>query len=201
VSDGFVRNGCEDIVVKALGQPEHPGRVCDVGRGVAIREYFGSKSHSTPSVISDAQLAALTKKITQGVLQSLNSQQNQNFPIYSPNTTQHVSTKGSCSVVLQTPDDEEDVREECELYIDGRCNVVAHANVYNLGPHYTLLINDMVRLAVTKVINAKAQVLVSTDEVTTIAEAVNTFIKWLKTLLRVIVNKVFIIFMSITIYT
>jgi len=94
VSDGFVRNGCEDIVVKALGQPEHPGRVCDVGRGVAIREYFGSKSHSTPSVISDAQLAALTKKITQGVLQSLNSQQNQNFPIYSPNTTQHVSTKG-----------------------------------------------------------------------------------------------------------
>jgi len=40
-----------------------------------------------------------------------------------------------------------------------------------------------------------------TDEVTTIAETVNTFIKWRKRLLRVIAIKVFIIFMSITIYT
>jgi hypothetical protein len=85
---------------------------------VGIREYFGSKSHSTPSVINDAQLTTLTKKITHDVLQSLNSQQNQNFPIYSPNITQHVSTKGSCSIVPQTPDDEEDILEECELYID-----------------------------------------------------------------------------------
>jgi hypothetical protein len=52
------------------------------------------------------------------------------------------------------------------------------------------------------VIDAKAQVPMPTDdEVTTIAEAVNTFIKWPKGLLRVIENKVFIIFMSITIYT
>jgi hypothetical protein len=40
----------------------------------------------------------------------------------------------------------------------------------------------MVRVAVTKVIDAKAQVPVPTDEVTTIAEAVNTFIKWPKRL-------------------
>jgi hypothetical protein len=73
----------------------------------------------------------LTKKITQDVLQSLNSQQNQSFPIYYPNTTQHVSTKGSLYTVPQTPDDEEDmdIPEECELYIDGSSNVVAHANV------------------------------------------------------------------------
>jgi len=116
--DGFVQNGCEDILVKALGQHEHSGRVCVVGRGVGIREYFGSKSHSTPSIINDSQLSTLTKKFTQDVLQSLNSQQNQNFPIYFPNTTQHVSTKGSCSIVPQTPNDEEDIPEECEFYID-----------------------------------------------------------------------------------
>jgi len=73
VSDGFVRNGREDILVKALGQDEHPGRVRAVGRGVGIREYFGSKSHSIQSVISDAQLAALTKKTTHDMLQSLSS--------------------------------------------------------------------------------------------------------------------------------
>ncbi|KEH32920.1 TNP1-like protein [Medicago truncatula] len=193
VSDGFVQNGREDILVKALGQDEHPGRVRAVGRGVGIREYFGSKSHSTPSVISGAQLAALTKKITQDVLQTLRTQPNQNFPIYSPNTTQNVSTKDSCSTVPQTPDDEEniDIPEECELYVDGSNYVVAHANVYNLGPtiHNQVLANDMVRVAVTKVIDAKAQVPVPTDEVTTIAQAVNTFIKWPKRLLRVITNK------------
>lgn len=205
MSDGFVQNGREDILVKALGQDEHPGRVRAVGRGVGIREYFGSKSHSTPSVISGAQLAALTKKITQDVLQTLRTQPNQNFPIYSPNTTQHVSSKDSCSTVPQTPDDEEDIDipEECELYVDGSNYVVAHANVYNLGPtiHNQVLANDMVRVAVTKVIDAKAQVPVPTDEVTTIAQAVNTFIKWPKRLLRVITNKVFIIFVSISIYT
>jgi len=141
--------------VKAL---EHPGRVRGVGGGVGIREYVGSKYHSASSVIRDARRAALTKKITQDVLQSLNSQQNQYFPIYSPNTTQHVSTKGNCSIIPQTPDDEEDIPKECELYIDGNSNVVAHANVYNLGPtiHNQVLTNDMVRVADTKVIDAKA---------------------------------------------
>jgi len=81
--------------------------------------------------------------------------------------------------------------------------VVAHANVYNLGLtiHNPVLTNDIVRVIVTKVIDAKVQVPIPTDEVSTIVEAVNTFIKWPKRLLRVIANKVFILFMSITIYT
>lgn len=55
--------------------------------------------------------------------------------------------------------------------------MVAHAYVYNVGPtiHNPVLTNDMVRVAVTKVIDATTQVPVSTNEVTTIAEAVNTF--------------------------
>ena len=55
-----------------------------------------------------------------------------------------------------------DIPEECELYIDGSSNVVAHANVYNLGPtiHDEVLTNDMVRAAITKLIDAKVQVLV-----------------------------------------
>ncbi|AES74446.1 hypothetical protein MTR_6g006270 [Medicago truncatula] len=122
VSNGFVRNGREDILVKALGEDEHSGRVCAVGR-----------------------------------------------------------------------DNEEgmDIPEECELYIDGSSNVAAHASVYNLGPtiHNQVLTADMVKVVVTKLKDAKAQVSVPTDEVTTIAEAVNTFIKWPKRLLRGTANK------------
>lgn len=87
-----------------------------------------------------------------------------------------------------------DIPEECELYIDGSSNVAAHASVYNLGPtiHNQVLTADMVKVVVTKLKDAKAQVSVPTDEVTTIAEAVNTFIKWPKRLLRGTANKVFI---------
>jgi len=89
----------------------------------------------------------------------------------------------------------------CIIYIVGKTG--CYTNVYNLGPtiHNQVLTNDMVKVAVAKVIDGKAQVHVPSDEVTTIVEAVNTFIKWPKRLLRVIANKVFIIFTSITIYT
>ncbi|XP_024638794.1 uncharacterized protein [Medicago truncatula] len=191
VSNGFEQQGRKDILTEALGQPEHPGRVRAVGQGVGIREHFGSQFHSTQTVINDAQLAALkvdlTKQVKEQAPQSIYSHQNQNFPICSPNTAQHVSTNGSCSNVQSMP--EEDIPKECELYIDG--SIVAYANMYNLGPtiHNQVPTNDMVRVSITKVIDAKAQVPEPTDEVTTVAEAVNTFIKWQKRLLQVIANK------------
>ncbi|XP_024638795.1 uncharacterized protein [Medicago truncatula] len=67
VSNGFEQQGRKDILTEALGQPEHPGRVCAVGQGVEIREHFGSQSHSTQSVINDAQLAALKVDLTKQI--------------------------------------------------------------------------------------------------------------------------------------
>ena len=148
-------------MTEALGKPEHPGRVRAVGQGVGIREHFGSRSHSTQSVINDAQLAALkvdpTTQIKEQVPQSIYS--HQNFPICSPNTTQHVNTKGSFSIVPSMPDDEKDIPKDGELHIDGSSHVVPYANVYSLGSttHNHELNNDMVRVPVTKVIGAKAQ--------------------------------------------
>ncbi|KAL5131203.1 hypothetical protein HKD37_12G034130 [Glycine soja] len=38
----FVPHGCLDVLIVAIGRPEHPGRVCAAGAGVTIKQYFGS---------------------------------------------------------------------------------------------------------------------------------------------------------------
>jgi len=37
----FVPEGCRDILVEAIGQLEHCGRVCVARKGVGIKLYFG----------------------------------------------------------------------------------------------------------------------------------------------------------------
>ncbi|KAH1221400.1 hypothetical protein GmHk_12G034840 [Glycine max] len=37
----FVPHGCLDVLIVAIGRPEHPGRVCAAGAGVTIKQYFG----------------------------------------------------------------------------------------------------------------------------------------------------------------
>jgi len=37
----FVPEGCYDILVEAIGRPEHYGRVRAAGQGVGIKQYFG----------------------------------------------------------------------------------------------------------------------------------------------------------------
>jgi hypothetical protein len=139
----------------------------------------------------------LAKGITEQVMQAMPtfSQQHPNFPICSPNTTIPTSTKGSCSAVRHISEDEEDIPDECELYVDGKHDIVAYANVYNLGPtiHNQMLDNDMARVAITKVLDSNVLVPKPTYEVRTVGEALNGFIQWPKRLLRLVANKVLII--------
>jgi len=37
----FVAEGRHDILVEAIGRPEHCGRVCVAAQGVGIKLYFG----------------------------------------------------------------------------------------------------------------------------------------------------------------
>lgn len=192
-------------MTEAIGQPGHPGRVRSVGRGVGIREYFGPHPRdvgSTSLVFNSIQIEAikleLTKEIREQVMRDISlmptfSQQPQNFPVCSPNTTKRASTNDSCSAMPHIQEDEEDIPEECGLYVDKKHHVVAYANVYKLGPtiHNQLLDNDMVRVVVTKVLDSNAQVPMPTDEVTKVGEALNNFIQWPKKLLRLVTNKVF----------
>ena len=41
LQDSFVAHGRQDVLTAAIGQPEHPGRVCAAGAGVTIKQYFG----------------------------------------------------------------------------------------------------------------------------------------------------------------
>jgi len=202
-------------LAEAIRRPEHPGRVRAVGGGVGIRQYFGPLSHygaSASFVFNSKQTesikADLTKEIRDQVMRDISSipalsQHFPNFPTCSPSTDIPASTKGSCSAAPPIPeDDDEDIPEECELYVDNKHHIVAYANVYKLGPtiHNQLLENGMVRVAVTKVLDSNAQVPVPTDEVTKVGEALNAFIQWPKRLLGLVSKKVFIVYVFIYLY-
>jgi len=44
---GFIPKGRHDILVAAIGRPEHPGRVRGAGSGVGICQFFGSSSRQS----------------------------------------------------------------------------------------------------------------------------------------------------------
>jgi len=48
---GFTPEGRHEILVAAIGWPEHPGRVRGAGSGVGIRKYFGSFSRQSHAVM------------------------------------------------------------------------------------------------------------------------------------------------------
>jgi len=45
----FVSHGRQDLLTAAIGRLEHPGRVCVVGAGVTIKQYFGSATRTSRS--------------------------------------------------------------------------------------------------------------------------------------------------------
>ncbi|XP_058753581.1 uncharacterized protein LOC131626757 [Vicia villosa] len=193
----FVPQGRKDILVEALGQPEHPGRVRGVGRGVGILQYFGphSRNASTPPVISSKQIEAikmeLTQQIKEELMQDLTSMGfSKNFPTCPPNTVVPGSPKNSHSTVLSIPEEDE-IPEQCELYVDNLIHAVAYGTVYKLGPtiHKQLLEKDSVRVVVNEVLDANAQVPIPTDEVETVGHALNNFIQWPTRLVQIVSDK------------
>jgi len=52
----FVPQGRQDILVEAIGQPEHRDRVHVVGKGVGIKHYFGvTPQHSSSCAASETR--------------------------------------------------------------------------------------------------------------------------------------------------
>jgi len=63
--ESFVSLGKKDILMAAIGIPEHPGRVCITGFDVRVRQFFGSASRSSSSaaLATQDQLAKMREEL------------------------------------------------------------------------------------------------------------------------------------------
>ncbi|KAL5166137.1 hypothetical protein HKD37_18G051151 [Glycine soja] len=180
----FVPHGRQDVLVAAIGRPEHPGRVRAARAGVTIKQYFGSAPRTSRSAsslppnelqqltqqIRDQLEKSITEKVTRQVMASFSHMQSQLLsqmqsqglvvppePLVGPSGPR-VSTKGSC--VDPSGNDPETVYEGSTIV------------------HNTPLLPSQVKVSVEEVTNADSLVPVPTDEVSLGGQALHTFLAW-----------------------
>jgi len=176
-SDGkFVVEGRHDILVEAIGRPEHCGCVHAAGQGVGIKLYFrvSERQSSLSSKESETQMKT---KIREELMEEMrketdlmrlemrkeNDQMRQEFlsqqlcakpiqPLVSPTPK---STKGSCAAPTTSGDDIIEQTREWELLVAGGKlpRVVALGKVYEEATtlHNVPLSPDVVKVTVEKV--------------------------------------------------
>jgi len=128
-------------------------------------------------------------------------------PLVSPTPK---STKGSCAAPPTSGDDINGQTKDCELLVvgDKLPQVVALGKVYQDATtlHNVPLSPDMAKVTVEKVGFSYARVPLPSDEVTTVADAFQTFVAWPRDLIRfmpeprVIISFHYIIILFIFIY-
>ncbi|KAL5170505.1 hypothetical protein HKD37_11G032203 [Glycine soja] len=183
----FVPHGRQDVLAATIGRPEHPGRVCAVGAGVTIKQYFGSAPRTSRSAsslpldelqqltqqIRDQLEESMTEKVTrQGIAVPLD-------PLVGPSGPQ-VSTKGSY-VDPSGNNPETGDSDRCGLYIEADpARLVAVGKVYEGSTivHNTPLLPGQVKVSVKEVTDADAPIPVPTDEVSLVGQALHTFLTW-----------------------
>jgi len=69
----FVPHGRRDLLIAAVGRPEHPGRVRAVGAGVTIKQYFGlaPRTSRSSSSMASKELEQLTQQIRDQLEESI----------------------------------------------------------------------------------------------------------------------------------
>jgi len=69
----FVSYGRQDVLIVAIGRPEHPGRVRAVRAGVTIKQYFESNPQTshTSSSMAPEELEQLTQQIRDQLEESI----------------------------------------------------------------------------------------------------------------------------------
>jgi len=205
----FVAEGNHDILVEAIGRPEHCGRVRAAGQGVEIKLYFGVSQRKS-SFSSKESKAEMKTKIREELMEEMrketdlmrlemrkkNDQMRQVFlsqqlctesiqPLVIPTPK---STKGSCAAPTTSRDDIIGQTRECELLVaaDKLPRVVALGKVYEEATtlHNVPLSPDVAKVTVEKVRVPDARVPLPSDEITTVVDAFQTFVSWLRHLIR-----------------
>ncbi|KAH1215177.1 hypothetical protein GmHk_13G036382 [Glycine max] len=193
----FVPHGRRDLLIAAVGRPEHPGRVRAVGAGVTIKQYFGlaPRTSRSSSSMASKELEQLTQQIRdqleESITKKLQSQiQSQGLALpLEPEvgtSAARVSTKGSCVDLSPTDLDTGD-SDKCRLYIEENpfC-LVALGRVYegSTAVHNIPLLHGQVKVGVEEVKDAEAPIHVPIDEVILVGQTLNTFRAWLTHLVK-----------------
>ncbi|KAL5191171.1 hypothetical protein HKD37_04G010476 [Glycine soja] len=185
----FVSYGRQDVLIVAIGRPEHPGRVRAVRAGVTIKQYFESNPQTshTSSSMAPEELEQLTQQIRDQLEESI-KEKGLALPLepkVGPSTA-HVSIKESCVNPSGNDPDTSD-SDKCGLYIEENIpHLVALGRVYegSITIHNIPLLHDQVKVSVEEVKDADAPVPVPTDEVNLMGHSLNTFLAWLRHLAK-----------------
>jgi len=205
----FVPQGRHDILVEAIGRPEHCGRVRTAGQGVGIKLYFGvsqQQSSSAPKEIESQMKTKIREQLMEEMrketnrmrleMRKENDRMRQQFlsqqlcveliqPLISLTPK---STKGSCATPTTSGDGIIGKTRECELLVvaDKLPQVVALGKVYEEATtlHNVPLSPNVAKVTVEKVRVPDARVPLPSNEVTTVADAFQTFVAWPKHLIR-----------------
>ncbi|KAL5159126.1 hypothetical protein HKD37_15G043484 [Glycine soja] len=188
----FIPHGRQDVLVAAIGRPEHPGRVRAAGAGVTIKQYFGSAprmSRSASSLppdelqqltqqIRDQLEESITEKVMRQVPSSFSQLQSQMQsqglavppkPLVGPGPSgPWVSTKESCV----DPSGNDPETDPARLVAVGR--VYEGSTLVRNTP----LLPGQVKVSVDEVKDADASVPVPTDEVSLVGQALHTSLAW-----------------------
>ncbi|KAH1228056.1 hypothetical protein GmHk_10G028139 [Glycine max] len=169
----FVPHGRQDVLVAAIGRPEHPGRVRATGVGVTIKQYFGSapRTSRSSSSLPPEELQQLTLQIRDHLGESITERV----------TRQPDAVPDSVADAISRKDPETGDSDRCGLYIEADpARLVAMGRVYEGSTvvHNTPLLPSQVKVSVEEVTDANAPVLVPTDEVSLVGQALHTFLAW-----------------------
>lgn len=158
----FRSEGRNDILTVATGKQEHPGRVRGVGGGVGIRDYFGSSSRHSSSVVTreemehmlasvreqaraearaeaeasfDARIEARLSKMREEMMMIVSTRQDTSAPQAQSPAPNRQSTKGSCCPIGQSSEGpEKEIPAPCDLFVeDPLRRLVARGSVHTLG--------------------------------------------------------------------
>ncbi|KAH1249534.1 hypothetical protein GmHk_05G012864 [Glycine max] len=188
----FIPHGRQDILIAAIGRPEHPGRVRAVGAGVTIKQYFGSASRTSCSSssmppedleqltqqIRDQLEESITEKVTRKMMESFNQMQSQ---FQSQMQSQGLALPPEPEVAPSGNNPGTGDSEKCGLYIEENpSRLVALGRLYegSTTVHNIPLLHGQVKVGVEEVKDAEALVPVPTDEVTLVGQTLNTFLAW-----------------------
>ncbi|KAL5191787.1 hypothetical protein HKD37_04G011018 [Glycine soja] len=213
----FVPNGRQDILNTAIGRPDHGGRVRAAGSRVTITQYFGKAARGSGSSYrsfnqqqldeiivtikeqNERRLEIFKHVLKEQIILEISQRGSTVAAPIQPDIQllgARVSTKGSNAEAVvnpSPPDHVGPVKPTMGLYVHRELctELVALGKTYDGGStiHGVAYADDVVRVSVDLVINGEAEVPFLTSDIKYVSQALDTFIAWLTSLVKLVSNE------------